>query len=980
MAQSELKVNQRVEGFVCERIEPIAEIRCTAYIFKHMKTGARLIHLYNDDPNNLFSIAFKTPVSDSTGVPHILEHSVLGGSQKFPLKDPFQELLKGSLQTFLNALTYPDKTVYPVSSQVEVDFYNLVDVYCDAVFHPLLTRNTFAQEGWHFEIENDGDAVGIKGIVYNEMKGVFSDFASHVERKTVSFLFPDTSYFYESGGEVEHIPDLTYEKFLEFHKRFYHPSNSYIVLYGNLESQKTLTFLNKEYLSGFDMLAPNSDIVAQPDWKTPRRAVIDAPSPEKDDGLATVAIAWKFGMSADPLNSLVGRILYRYFMGTESSPLKRALIDCGLGEDLDDICGFGTEFVHGIFSVGLRKTKPEHADAVETLVFETIRNEIAQGFDEEILEGAIRQTEFKLREITDAGRFPFNLLLAERCYRSWVYGGDPIAHLAFEKPISIIREHANAGTMWFCDKAKELILNNAHYLRITVRASSSLGKKLETQSLDQAKKLSANFTDSTKEEIRNQTKLLVAEQKKPSAPEAVATLPRLKKTDLPKINQITPAHITTLSSAKAFLHPLFTSGVVYCDIGFDCRAIPQDLLLYLPLYTEMITKCGAAGLSYEAMSKRISLSTGGIDSSIVCETKASAKNDDLVFYCFIHAKALLSRCDEMCGILANLFKLPDLSNKKQIKDLLFEMRNDINASVIDSGHHFAVIHASSHLIPSRALDESLEGITQLRFLDKLIKSNGTDDIVKALQSLHSLIINKNACVVSITADDPSKVTGQIAGLVESLPSHEYNPINLPFFQHRTFKGIEISSSVNFVAKTWDIGIPTPEQTGHYLLLSRNLSTGYLWDKVRVEGGAYGGMAMAQSGHPVFACASYRDPNLATTLSHFEKGLSIVAGGLDSASIDQSIIGTIGRIDAPRTPHEKGYGETLALLCDRTVQHRQQVRESVLNANSESLAKTAQTILDIKDESITVVGSASSFETAEKDQIFLVREPLLYEDN
>jgi presequence protease len=979
MNQQQIAAAQNVAGFTCTGVEEIPELRSTAYVFSHAQTGARLLHLYNEDPNNLFSIAFRTPVSDSTGVPHILEHSVLGGSRKFPLKDPFQELLKGSLQTFLNALTYPDKTVYPVSSQVEADFFNLVDVYCDAVFHPLLTSTTFSQEGWHFDLEGPGDAVGIKGIVYNEMKGVFSDFASHVERRMVSFLFPDTSYFYESGGEPEHITDLTFERFTEFHAQFYHPSNSFIVLYGNIPSEKTLAFLHQKYLAAFDRIVPAAEITIQPDWKSPRRAVIDAPATEKDDGLATVAIAWKFGLSSDPLMSLLGRILYRYFMGTESSPLKRALIDSGLGEDLDDVCGFETEFVHGIFSVGLRKSKAEHADAIEALILATLRKETDAGLDERLLEGAIRQTEFRLREITDSGRFPFNLLLAERCYRSWLYGGDPLAHLAFEKPLSVIREKKKKGCSWFAGKTRELLIDNPHYLRITVRASSAMGKKLETQSQEQARILSAHFTDADKERIRSQTKQLIEEQKKPSTPEAIATLPRLKKADLPFRNQEVPTVRTRIAGADAFLHPLFTSGIVYCDIGFDCRVVPADLLMYLPLYCEILTKCGAGDFSYEEMAKRVSLSTGGIDSSMICETKNDASASDLEFSCFIHARALTERSGEMIEILWDLFHSPDLSNTKQIKDILLEMRNDLNASIIDSGHHFAVTHASSHLARSRSFDEALDGITQLRFLDRLVRANSLDDIAAAMKKLHALIISGRACIVSLTADDPSPLAQGLDRLIASLPTPDGGPASSDFSERLLTTGIEISSSVNFVAKAWSLGTHSADSLGRFLLLSRNLSTGYLWDKVRVQGGAYGGMAMVSYGHPVFACASYRDPNLSSTLSHFEMGLADVAAGLDEAAVDQSIIGTIGRLDTPRSPHEKGFNETVSLLCGRTPQFRQKVREAVLSATPKNLAAAAQELIDNHHSSVTVLGSASSFDKAEKEEVFFAREALLTEE-
>ena len=975
MNRQEFSVSQSVYGFTYTRIQEISELRSTAYLFLHEKSGARLLHLHNDDPNNLFSIAFRTPVSDSTGVPHILEHSVLCGSKKFPLKDPFQELLKGSLQTFLNALTYPDKTVYPVSSQVEADFFNLVDVYCDAVFHPLLSPNTFYQEGWHFDMDAPEGPVGIKGIVYNEMKGVFSDFASHVERKTISLLFPDTSYFYESGGEPERITDLSYEQFKRFHRQFYHPSNSFIFLYGNIPSEKTLKFLDEAYLQEFDRIAPASQITRQKPWHMPRRAVIDAPAPEKDNGLATVALAWMFGMSSDPVVSLLGRILYRYLMGTESSPLKRALIDSGLGEDLDDICGFETEFIHNVFSVGLRKTKPEHAARIESLVFSVLKKEVENGLDERLLEGAIRLTEFRLREITDAGRFPYNLLLAERCYRSWLYEGDPCAHLAFEQPVSRIREEKKKGCGFFADKIRELLIDNPHYLCITIRASSDMGRRLETQTREHAFALTKNFTEEDKRLAYELTQKLIAEQKKPPSPESLAALPRLRKQDLPRRNQIVPTKETRLCDIPTHIHPLFTSGILYLDIGFDCRSIPPDLLAYLPLYAELLTRCGAAGMSYEDMSKRISLSTGGIDSSIMCETKAGGA-EELFFTCFIHAKALYERSNEMVSILRDLFHSPDLSNIKQIKDVLFEMRNNFFASVIDNGHHFAATHAGSRLVRSRQVDEALNGITQLRFLDGLVKKDSPQEIAEAMKRLHAVLINKRLCTAVMTADAADSLAMAIEPLLSSLPSKDASFADLSFTEQHLIEGIEVQSSVNFIAKAWKCGAPAPGDMGLYLLLARNLSTGYLWDKVRVQGGAYGGMAMASPAHPLFSCASYRDPNLATTLDHFETGLLDIAAGLDEAAVDQSIIGTIGRMDSPMTPHEKGFEETISLLCGRTPGFRQQVRESVLSATPASLREKARFLLDNNDTSVTVLGSASAFDAAEKENFFFNREPLL----
>jgi len=975
MTQETMRVGQSIEGFTVERLEEIRELRSSAAIFTHNKSGARLLHLYNDDPNNLFAVAFRTPVSDDTGVPHILEHSVLCGSRKFPIKDPFQELLKGSLQTFLNALTYPDKTMYPVSSQVETDFFNLVDIYCDAVFHPLLTKNTFFQEGWHFDVEEAQGPVNIKGIVYNEMKGVFSDFSSHVERKTIAHLFPDISYRFESGGLPEHITDLTYEQFKAFHALYYHPSNAFIFLYGNIPSQKTLAFLNRGYLSEYNRISVSSGIAAQPLWDGPRTTHIEAPSPVSDDGYATVAINWLFNNTVNAADSLLGGVLYHYLIGTESAPLKRALIDSRLGEDLDDITGFTTEFVQSVFSVGLRKTKPQHAQAIRKLVFDTLAAEVAKGLDESMLEGSLRQIEFRLREISDAGRFPYNLILAERCFRSWIYGGDPLAYLAFERSTALLRQKKSEGTAYFAQQIKQRFIDNPHHLLMVITASSAMGKKLETQTFEHATRLSSGFSDTDKQGFHELTLQLIQEQKTPNSAEALATLPKLRKSDLPAQNREVPTVRATIGRAPAYLHQQFTSGICYADIGFDCAAIAEDLLAYLPLYVELASRCGAAGMSYEEMSKRIALSTGGINGSVFCETNVA--DGSLMFHYFLHCKALNARVGEMAAIAADLLMAPDLTNETQLHDILFEMRNDLNASVISSGHVFAASHAASRLLRAKRIEETLDGIAQLRFLDRLLKDFDARVLVEKMKAIHAFIVNAARCVVSITAEEPETAAAQLEALLSGPPSPSgAKAPAAPFGPSTTTFGIEISSSVNFVAKTFLCKDFAPSDIGQLFLLSKNLSADYLWNKVRVEGGAYGGMAMASSAHPVFTCASYRDPNLAKTLGHFEAGLKAASAGLDAAAVDQSIIATIGRLDAPKTPHEKGFGETIALLCGRSRELRQRVRESVLTAAPADLARKARQMLDCRETAITVLGSSSALDAAQKEGLELTREQLL----
>lgn len=964
-----------IHGFQLGRIQPIPELHSTAYIFIHETTGARLLHLYNDDPNNLFSIAFRTPVYNSTGVPHIMEHSVLCGSKKFPLKDPFQELLKGSLQTFLNALTYPDKTVYPVSSQVEKDFFNLMDVYCDAVFNPLLTENTFYQEGWHFDVENLDEPVGIKGIVYNEMKGVFSNFSSHVDRKTISSLFPDTTYFFESGGEPDHITDLSYQQFKEFHASYYHPANSFIFLYGNIESEKSLRFLNENYLTHFGHIPIDSSIKKQPSWPVARDLTIEAPAPKEDDGTATIALTWIFGDTTDPVISLAGKILTHYLLGTESSPLKRALVDSGLGEDLDDISGFDTDLIQSVFAAGLRKCNPENALKVENLILETLQSQINNGLDKDLLEGALRQVEFSLREVT-GGHFPYNLRLAERCYRSWIYGGDPCAHLAFEKPLNFIKEQHVQGQQFFTDLIRNRLLNNLHRLRATIIASSEMGKKLEQQTEKHAAELTASFAMEQKQQYHQLTKTLLQQQKTPPSEQALESLPKLQKSDLPRYERDIPTEKKIIEDIPVYNHALFTSDIVYFDIGFDLRAVPQHLLPYLPIYSELITRCGAAGNTFEKMAIRTALSTGGIDSSITCKTHVDS--DDLFFYSFFHSKSLLPRFSEMLDIIKDLFLSPDLENRKQIHDILLEERNGLHSSIIGAGHQYAITHAASFLSPSRFIDEQLVGISQLRFLDNLVKSDSIEAIISSVSELHKIIINRNACVVSITTDNPSMVESQLRDFINTLPSRELKPAvyqtatNIP----SSVKGIEISSAVNFVAQVWKTARPQPQSAGNMFLLSRYLSTGYLWDKVRVEGGAYGGMATMSISHPIFACASYRDPNLKSTFDHFMGGLKEVQSGVSSSLINQSIIGTIGKIDAPRSPHAQGFGETMDLMVGYSKEFRQKLRDAVLEATPAALTQTAQDIIESKQNVKIVLGSEAAFDSAESQGISIKREPLI----
>ncbi|MBN2233424.1 MAG: insulinase family protein [Deltaproteobacteria bacterium] len=972
-----IAVGDRRHGFILERREEIPELRAVALLFNHEQTGARLLHLATDDPNNLFCIGFRTPVADDTGVPHILEHSVLSGSRKFPLKDPFKEMLKGSLQTFLNAMTYPDKTLYPVASQVEADFRNLMDVYCDAVFHPLLTPETFAQEGWHFDLPDADGPVDIRGIVYNEMKGVFSDFHSHVARRTVGALFPETTYRHESGGDPQAIPALTYEQFKNFHAAFYHPSNAFIFRYGNLPVTDTLAFLEQNYLGDFDRLEIDSAITPQPAWTKPREIAFSAPCSPEEDGSASVIELWLWDPATDPQAAILGRIFSHYLIGTQNSPLRRALIDSGLGEDLDDMSGFDADLVQAYFAAGLRHTRPEHAGEIQQLIRKTLQEDIDRGLDEELLEGAIRRVEFRLREISDSGHYPYPLVLAERCYRAWIYGGDPLAHLRFAAPLAAIKEHRQQGTAFFADRLRQLTLDNPHRLTAVITGSAAMGAELGNLTGRQVAELTKDFDADDRRRQHELTRKLHAYQAAPPDPAALASLPRLKVADLPRENRVVPVEETVFADVPGFIHRIFTAGIVYLDLAFDLGTVPPSLLPYVPLYTAMISRCGAGDYDFREMATRVSLHTGGIGCADLCVAEV-ADPDRLLTRLSFHGRALPERFSDLLAIFTDLFTAPRLSDSRLLRDLLREQRNDLQAGIVHGGHHYAVSLAAARLARSRAFEEQLDGISQLRFLENLVRADDPADIGTKLVAIHRHVINRRTCLASITAGEPTACREPLAAMLTALPEAPSATETFPFTPapDTAAAAIEITSSVNFVARAWPIRDWEPAPLAHLHLLARSLSTGCLWDRIRVEGGAYGGMAMASSTHPVFACASYRDPHLERTLKVFQEGLEAAARGLSATEVEQSIIGTIGRIDAPKTPHNLGYGETVSRMIGRSPEHRQAIRDAVLSADSRDIARSARRLLAETGSTVAVIGSAAAIEAARHAGVNLHREPLL----
>lgn len=975
MKKQNLEIGSKVAGFTVEDIVEIAEINSVAYVLKHSGCGASCIHLYNDDKNNLFSVAFKTPVFDDTGVAHILEHSVLAGSDKYPLKDPFKEMLKSSMQTFLNAITYPDRTVYPVASQVETDFFNLVDVYCDAVFNPLLKENTFRQEGWHFDIEKEGDPLSIKGIVYNEMKGVFSDFHSNVARKMLSGLFPDTTYYYESGGDPKAIPDLSYEEFKDFHARYYHPSNGYMVLYGDIPTEKTLSFVNERFLQNFSFETVNSEVSGQTPWKTPQEMYMKVPSSKEDDGSATVLVNWMWQGVLDGEEGLLCDIITRYLFNGESAPLKRALLDSGLGEDLDDMCGYDNDLFCAAFSAGLAKTKPEHAEKILAIVENTIQKIVDEGPDPDLLEGTVRRIEFSLREIKKGGHFPYPLRLAEGIHRSWLYGGDPMTHIAFEKPLEAIKKKILSEPRYFEKKLESLTLKNSHRLLMVAEASAELGEKLGKQTEEHSKELSKQFGEDDFARFHKQTLELIEEQKREHTEEELSCIPQLDKKDIPEKNEITPLEVSTVAGRPLYVSPLFTAGITYLDISFDLHALSDELLDFFPLYTKYLIRAGAGGMSTLDMAKRINLVTGGVSNSDCIMNRFNG--DDIVAYTTFHGKALASSTEDMVALFRDIFVEPDFSDKRLLKDLVFEGVNSLSSSITRSGHVYAALNGSARLLKTKAIEERMDGITQYRFLKKLSQEEKYDWIFKQFEKIHALLINKETAFVAMTAENASDYTASVGALLDELPSFppEVAPFALAPERIAPF-AVEVNSSVNYVTQSWKLKHFTAKDCGELYLMSRLLSTGFLWDKVRVEGGAYGGMALFGTSQPIFTFGSYRDPNLGLTLDNYTLALDHILNELTQADVDKAVCGAVGKLDVPKSPHPKGYGEAIAYVVGNTVERRQELRDTLLSCTLEGIRKQAQFLKDtIAESQIAIIASKAGIDDAIEAGYDLRREEL-----
>ncbi|MGA2781931.1 MAG: insulinase family protein [Smithella sp.] len=940
-----LQAGAELHGFKVLRVEAFPEIRVTAYEIEHKKTGAKVLHLHSFDRENLYAIGFRTPPADSTGLPHILEHSVLAGSEKYPLKDVFKELMRSTLQTFINAFTYPDKTIYPVASQIKADFFNLARVYTDLALHPRMLKETFLQEGYHLEFSSPDDLESdliISGIVYNEMKGAYSSPDSLMFKAIQENLYPDSVYAFDSGGDPDVIPTLTYEQFREFHRTYYSPTNARFFIYGDITTSEHLAFLS-EMLAGFDRVNIDSSIKSQKRLTAPRtiRSTYPIGKDEPIDHKTMVNIAWMMSDNTDYETSLILEIIAALLVGSAASPLRKAMIDSGLGEDLTPISGIEAELKQLLFCAGLRNTQSSDVQNIEQLIFDTIKIIVANGFDNELVEGVLHQIEFHGKEVV-RGSYPYGISLMGNVFQTWLYDGDPLIGLDFPKAIEDIRRRWTDDPHIFQKMTKQWFLDNPHRILMIMEPDADFNENKEKAHKDKMANLKSSLTKSELAQINTQAAQLKKFQSEPDSLEAAATIPKLKVEDIPRSIEIISTKNTLTGGVPTHEQDQFTNGIAYVDLAFDIAHVPEELQPYLPLMGKLITGMGAVGFTYEEMAKRIALKMGGLGYDLATGFTADAKtNWQKMIFSF---KALYRNLPEAINIVSDIIFAGDLSADARMRDLISEKKNNLQAAIVPSGHIFAKMAAGAALTLPAYRDEQWHGRTQLKFVQNTANNFGSakQDLREKLETLRNILFTKDNLVINLTAEDKGlKIAEEnILHLVDKLPAaatarNETKPGLAPIFA-----GISIPAQVSYVAYVLQAPAYTDQASALLMISAKELSNNYLYKHIRVQGGAYGGGSSFDASLGLFSFLSYRDPHIVETLQIFKDAQDFYSRNEISADeMEKAIISTIGMLDKPLDPAGRGYTAIMRSFAGINDDMRQKFRNDILSATPRKLKDT-----------------------------------------
>lgn len=955
-------------GFELIEERRIPEINTLARWYRHKKSGAQLLSLINDDENKVFGVSFATPPEDSTGIAHIMEHSVLCGSRKYPLKEPFVELLKGSLKTFLNAMTFPDKTIYPVASQNTKDLYNLADVYLDAVLYPRITPQTLMQEGWHYELEAKDQPLQYKGVVFNEMKGNYSSPESMLGEYTTQTLFPDTVYGLDSGGDPAAIPNLNYEQFRSFHDTYYHPSNAQIVFYGDDDPEQRLRFLDA-WLKDFDAITVEPKMPLQPRFTAPRREVRHYGAGDDADGKkAYVKVSWLLTDDSDPEVTLTLDILSHMLAGTPASPLRKALIDSGLGEDV--VGGYvDNDIREAFYTVGLKGVDPADVDKVEALIVETLKGLASEGFPQDQVEASLNTVEFNLRE-SNFGGYPRGIVYMIGALQTWLYGKDPFTPLQYEQPLQSIKARLKAGEPLFAGLIKQYLIDNPHRVTLVMLPSATWQAEREESERARLDAARAKMGDADLDQIIRETEALKQMQVTPDSPEALATIPSLKLADLDKQGKAIPIAVLD-EGATVLHHDLATNGIAYLDIGFDLRALSPADVPYVGLLGNVLLEMGTDKEDFVSLSRRIGRKTGGVRSSAI---NTATRGDRVpVSRFFLRGKSTVAQFDDLLDILRDVLLTAKLDNNERFKQIVLEEKAGMESGLVPSGHAFANARLKSSFSASDWAAEQMGGVSYLFFVRRLAERVESDwaGVLADLQRVRDGLVNRGSLTANVTLDGEnwSALRPKLQRFIGALPAGAVARADWPEGGDAVNEGLAIPAQVNYVGKGADLYALGHKMHGSWLVVQNWLRTTYLWERVRVQGGAYGGFCTFDPLTGAFTYLSYRDPNLLATVANYDGAPQFIREhSPDAAEVERSIIGVIGNLDSYMLPDTKGWTSLNRYLTHTTEEQRQQIRDEVLGTTIKDFEAFAGVIDDVTAHGrVVVVGSPQAIEKANAEK-------------
>lgn len=954
----------------------VEDVQSDGFILRHKKSGARIAILSNNDDNKVFYIGFRTPPEDETGVPHIIEHTTLCGSKKFPVKDPFIELAKGSLNTFLNAMTYPDKTVYPVASCNDQDFKNLMDVYLDAVFNPNITKyeEIFKQEGWHYELTGKDDELKINGVVYNEMKGAYSSPDEVLSSQIYRSLFPDNTYSKDSGGNPEYIPKLTYEAYLDFYHKYYHPSNSYIYLYGDMDVVERLEWLDKEYLSLYDYKKVNSEINKQPAFDEIKNveAQYSITMDDSQENKTYLSYNRVVGDTLDEMLYQAFDVLDYALVSSPGAPVKQALIDAGIG---DDVYGsYDAGILQPVFSFVAKNANASQADEFESIIENTLKEVVKTGINKEALLAGINSSEFKFRE-ADFGQFPKGLLFGLNCLDSWLFDDmKPFIHLECLGTFAKLRKAVD--TDYFEKLIQEYLLDNTHGSSVTVKPKRGLGNEREEALAKELSDYKASLSDEEIKKLIEDTEHLKKYQEEPSSDEDLRKLPMLTRADMKK-NAMAFSNIEDeLLDVKVVRHDIESNGIDYISFLFDAGDFAQSELGYLGFFTNALGLVSTEKYSYTDLANATNIYTGGISTGTASHPDIKDRNN-FVFKFEVKLKVLEKNLDKALELMEQMLLTSDFTDTKRLGELVAQIKARLQANLSSSGHLVAAMRSMSSFSRYALYQDELKGVAFYRSICRIEKelSESPKSVSDKLAAIAKKLFARNRMLISFTGNNEAYGNAKpslekvIAGFNKM--SAVGNQAEVHF---NTAKEAFIDASqIQYVAKTGDFICEGYEYTGALRLLRIILSYDYLWINVRVKGGAYGCMnTFLRSGESYFV--SYRDPNLSDTLDVYDRIPEYIKSfSPDERDMTKYIIGTFSALDTPMNPEAKGSRSLSAYLEGITYEQIQKERNEILNAQPEDIRRLADLVEAVlKKDSICVIGnenmikeSAGLFENVEK---------------